>query len=110
MADFLLGQAGVFDRLLHRDVVIRRTVTHEAPDFAVDMLFQVDIDFAVNMAAESALLIFLDEFDPGTPFLEGIHDFRLIVPKRRDDAHSGNNDAPASVHAGSVHVYSQPAF
>ena len=57
MDDVLLFQAGVGDRLLHGEKIVRRTVAHEAARTPVDRGFDVDLQAAVNLTAKTHLAI-----------------------------------------------------
>ena len=57
IGNFRLAQAGILDRLLHRDVIVCSAVAHETAQLAVDQAVQVDIDSPMNMAAKAEFLV-----------------------------------------------------
>jgi hypothetical protein len=52
VADLAHLQAGILDGLAHGDVAISGAIAHETPRLTVDMLVEIDLDGAVNVAAE----------------------------------------------------------
>ena len=93
VGDLLRAQAGISDRLLHGDVGIRRGISHETQLLAIDMVFEVDVDYARDLAAEAKLGVFLFAADTGTSLLEGFQDLLAII------AQAGNNAQPGDYHS-----------
>ena len=69
--DLAVLEAGIRDRLLHGDIVPGGTVAHEAADPAVDGAVEVEMRFAMDLAAEAELGIII-----------GLDDSRLCFPQR----------------------------
>jgi hypothetical protein len=76
----------------HCNVVICRTVAHEAAQLAVDPVLDIDIDCSGNMAAESEFLVFRDELDARASLAQGAHGFFLAVAKAGNNTDTGYND------------------
>src|SRR3546814_384325 len=87
-------QPGIGDRLLHGQVVVGRTVAHEAQQLAVDTLGEIELHGAVDVAAEAKLLVLLGEHDARPARLEGGGDLLLVVADAGDDTDPGDHHAP----------------
>jgi len=93
VADLRLAQAGIGDRLLRGDEVVGRAVAHEAPQLAVHRGIEVQRDGAVHVAAEAALLVFLDELDAAVARAQRADDLVLVVADAGDDPQPCDDDA-----------------
>ena len=49
--DIAVLKTGVIDRPLHRDIGVRRRITHESKCLAINVFLEIDIDAAGNVAA-----------------------------------------------------------
>jgi hypothetical protein len=72
-------QAGIIYRLLHRDIGVGCSVTHEAANSAINVFADIDIDAAAHLAPEPHLLEPFIEADAGAALLQRIQNVFLAV-------------------------------
>ena len=86
------GEARIADRLLHGDVIPTLARLHEAARLAVDHVLPVDLGLAVDLAAETELLVLLGLDDAALGLPERGRDFLDVVADARHNAHSGDDN------------------
>ena len=87
-------EAGILDRLLHRDVIPRRAFAEEAHRAAVDHLGRIERRRALHLGAETELGIFFRARDPGLRLVEARKHFLGVVSDGRDDTHPRDDNPP----------------
>ena len=73
----------IFDGLLHGNIIKRRTITHEAFELAINILFQIDTNRPMDMGAKTKIGVFLAEIDTTIGIFQGCEYFGLIVSDTR---------------------------
>ena len=69
----------VLDRLLHRDVIPRRTLAEEAHGAAIDHIGRIDRRRALHLRAETKLRVFFRARDSGLRLMEARKHFLGVV-------------------------------
>ena len=87
------SQAGVLDRLLHRQVGVSGGIAHEAEDLAIDQLFEVQVDRTGNVAAQAHLGVGRIEANAGPTRTEVGGNGVFVIAEAGNDAQTGDNDA-----------------
>lgn len=87
------SQAGVLDRLLHRQVGVGGGIAHEAEDLAIDQLFEVQVDRTGNVAAQAHLGVGRIEANAGPTRTEVGGNGVFVIAEAGNDAQTGDNDA-----------------
>ena len=72
-------EAGILDRLLHRDVIPRRALAEEAHRAAVDHVGRIERRRALHLRAEAELGIFLRARNAGLRLMEARKHFLGVV-------------------------------
>ncbi|PPR31514.1 MAG: hypothetical protein CFH36_02221, partial [Alphaproteobacteria bacterium MarineAlpha9_Bin6] len=98
VADVPVVEARIDDRLGHGDVIVGRTVTHEAPQLTVDMVVEIDVRRTVDMGAKAHFLIGIAMDNARATFAQACCNFGGIRAYGGDDAEAGNGDAAQAVH------------
>src|SRR5690606_21274253 len=57
------------------------------------MIFELDVDGALNLTAKAVFRVVFGEDDSGSASLERFHNFLSVVANAGDNAHSGDDDA-----------------
>src|SRR5581483_2175238 len=94
VGDFLWAQAGVLDRLFHRDVIPRSTLPEEAHRTAVDHRRRIERRRTRYLRPETQLGIFLGPRNARLRLVEACKHFLGVVSDRRDDTHPGDHNPP----------------
>ena len=87
-------EAGILDRLFHRDVVPGRAFAEEAHRAAVDHVRRIERRRALHLGAEAEFGIFVRARDPGLRRMEARKHFLGVVSDGRDDAHPRDDNPP----------------
>src|SRR5690606_18272613 len=77
----------------------------EAPDLAVDVLVEVDLQGAMDVAAKAHVRVGIAELDPRPAGLERVQHLGFVVADAGDDTQSGDDN---SAHAVPVHCTAVP--
>ncbi|MNF62732.1 hypothetical protein D3C84_444170 [compost metagenome] len=93
IGDLFGAQARVFDGLLHRQVGVGGGIAHEAEEFAIDQLFQVQVDGAGHLAAQTHLRIGGVVADTGLAGAQVGGNGGFVIAQAGDDAQASDHDA-----------------
>ena len=93
MGDLRCLQAGLCDGISEGDIGVRRRITHEATQLAVDARFKVDLGQACDLAAQPTLGKLGHEANAGATVAQCAGDRGQIIAQAGDDARSGDNDS-----------------
>ncbi len=91
VGDLIFRQAGICDGLLHGEIGVGRSVTHETHDFTVDQFRRIEFDVTPDTATQVVLLELLGIGDAGFACFQGGQHFFLVVADTGDDADTGDH-------------------
>ena len=93
VGDVIEGEAGVFHGLLHCQIGVGGSVTHEAQDLAVDQFFEVQVDGTGNLAAQPHVRVGLVEANAGAAGAQVAGDGLFVIAQARNDTQASDHDA-----------------
>ena len=88
-----LREAAVGDGVLQCDRGIRSGIAHEAQVATVEVLLDIDVRNARDLAAQTELFVGRHRANAGAAFSERARDRIEIITQARDDAHTGHDDS-----------------
>ena len=91
IGDVRVGQPGLGDGLLHGDVVVSGTCTHEAADFAIDPVLPVDVDQTGDGGPHPVFGILGLRHDAGLPCFECFEHLGFVVADTRNHTQPRNH-------------------
>ena len=108
IGDVFFFEPGIQDRLVHRHPAIAGAVALKAPGPAVDDGVEIDLQAAMNLAAEIHPCVVVGRDDAGLGFAQRGDDFLAVVADGRNDAHPGYDDAAHDCTSLNASVLSFP--
>src|SRR5690625_1875007 len=93
VAYLALAKAGVGDGLLHGNIIIGCSGTHEAQQAPVDVIFELDVKGAFDLTAKALFGIVFGKDNAGPAGAQRFHDLLAVVADTGDDAQTGDDDA-----------------
>ncbi|RMO46924.1 hypothetical protein ALQ40_101305, partial [Pseudomonas syringae] len=93
VGNLLFGQARIGDSVFHRQVGIGCRMADEAEDLAIDQLFQIQVDGAGNLAAQTHFGIFRVEADARAVSTQVSGDGLFVIAQAGNNTQTSDNDA-----------------
>ncbi|RMP28588.1 hypothetical protein ALQ26_05977 [Pseudomonas amygdali pv. lachrymans] len=93
VGNLFLGKTRISDCVFHRQVGISCRMTDEAKDLAIDQLFQIQVDGAGNLAAQTHFGIFRVEADARAVSTQVSGDGLFVIAQAGNNTQTSDNDA-----------------
>ncbi len=93
IGNLVLFQAGIGNRLFHRQIVECRTIAHEALELAIDHLIEIQINRPVDLGAKAEFRIFGIETDTGLALAQRLGNLLSVIADTGDNSETGNSNA-----------------
>ncbi len=92
IGDVIGAETRIFQSLLHGEIGVGRRITHETQNLAVDELFQVQIDRAGNLTAQTHVRVSLIETNTRAAGAQIGGDGLFVIAKAGNDTQAGDHD------------------